>query len=260
MLENDVEQRQYALVQPDLAQLAQAGAGVPGKQQLQHLVEQARRRHALEERSQLADRRARCRVEREAQLRREPHGPQHAYRIFPVPSFRIADHAQHAPFQIGQAAVEIHQLFGLRIEVQRIDGEIAPPRILFLRAEDVVAQYAPVLVRFGRFRVSSAESRDFDCLGAQHHVHQPEAAADDDGAAKQRPHLLRARVGRDVEVLGSDAEKQVADGAADHVTGKTGSAQRRADLRCSRADGVPREVMLAARYADLRGQPQHAPY
>jgi len=42
-------------------------------------------------------------------------------------------------------------------------------------------------------------------------VHQPEAAADDDGAAKQRPHLLRARVGRDIEVLGSDAEKQVAD-------------------------------------------------
>jgi len=29
LLENDVEQRQDALVQPDLAQLAQAGAGVP---------------------------------------------------------------------------------------------------------------------------------------------------------------------------------------------------------------------------------------
>ena len=191
---------------------------MPGKQQLQHLVEQARRRHALEERSQRADRLARRRVEREAQLCREPHRPQHAYGVFPVPGRRIADHAQHALFQIGQAAVEIHHLLGLRIEVQRIDGEIAPPCILFLRAEDVVAQYAPVLVLFRRFRVSGAESRDLDRLRAQHHVHQPEAAADDDGAAKQRPHLLRARVGRDIEVLGSDAEKQVADGAADHVT------------------------------------------
>src|SRR5256885_4414898 len=37
------------------------------------------------------------------------------------------------------------------------------------------------------------------------------------------------------------AQKQVADGAADHVTKKAGFAQCRADLRRSRADGVARE-------------------
>jgi hypothetical protein len=40
LLEDHVEQRQESLVQPHLAQLPQAGAGVAGEQQLEHLVEQ----------------------------------------------------------------------------------------------------------------------------------------------------------------------------------------------------------------------------
>jgi hypothetical protein len=32
-------------------------------------------------------------------------------------------------------------------------------------------------------------------------VHQPEAPADHERAAKERLHLLRARIGRDVEIL-----------------------------------------------------------
>ena len=46
-------------------------------------------------------------------------------------------------------------------------------------------------------------------------MHEAEAAADDERAAEQRLDLLGRRVGRDVEVLGLDAEQQVAHGAAD---------------------------------------------
>ena len=60
-----------------------------------------------------------------------------------------------------------------------------------------------------------AERRHLDHFGADMHVHEAEAAADDERAAEQRLDLLGRRVGRDVEVLGLDAEQQVAHRAAD---------------------------------------------
>ena len=61
--------------------------------------------------------------------------------------------------------------------------------------------------------------------GADHHVHQAEAPADDERAAEERLDLLRARVGGDVEVLRLDAEQQVAHRAADDVGVEAGLAQ-----------------------------------
>ena len=71
----------------------------------------------------------------------------------------------------------------------------------------------------GRRPRRSARARNVDTssdFGADVHVHEPEAPADDERAAEQRLHLLRRRVGGDVEVLGLDAEQQVAHRAADH--------------------------------------------
>ena len=49
LLHDDVEQRQHAVVQPFLAQLRHALERVPGQEQLQHLVEEPRRRHVREQ-------------------------------------------------------------------------------------------------------------------------------------------------------------------------------------------------------------------
>jgi hypothetical protein len=110
----------------------------------------------------------------------------------------------------------VPHLLGRRVEVQRVDGEVAACGVLGLRAVDVVGQQAAVLVGRVRGVLRRAERRHFEDVGADVDVHQAEAAADDVGAAEERLDLLRRRVGRDVEVLGREAEHEVAHGAADH--------------------------------------------
>ncbi len=67
-------------------------------------------------------------------------------------------------------------------------------------------------------------------------MHDLEAPADDARAPEQRLHLLGRGVGGDVEVLGLDAEQQVAHGAADDIGLVAGLLQRRGDL-----DGIARQ-------------------
>jgi hypothetical protein len=68
LIENHVEQWQQAVVQPFLAQPCDAAHGVPGGEQLEHLVEQARRRHVLDQVGHLADRPPCRRVDRRPSL------------------------------------------------------------------------------------------------------------------------------------------------------------------------------------------------
>jgi len=55
------------------------------------------------------------------------------------------------------------------------------------------------------------------CVLPELHVRELEASADDAAVAEQRLDLARPRLGGDVEVLGQEAEQQVADAAADQV-------------------------------------------
>ena len=63
----------------------------------------------------------------------------------------------------------------------------------------------------------AAERGDLDRLGAELHVREPEAAADDPAVAEEPLDLVRMRGGADVEVLRPAPEQQVADAAADEV-------------------------------------------
>ena len=157
--------------------------------------------------------------------------------------------------------MEIDHLFAHGIEIKRVHGEIAPPRILLLGTEDVVAEHPAVLVLFRGIDVGAAEGRDLDRLRPQHHVHEAKASPDDERAPEQRLHLLGPGVGRDVEILGRDAEEQIAHGAAHHIGGEAGLAQRRAHLGGGGADGVAPEAVLFVRRPQhgLGGQPEHPP-
>ena len=98
--------------------------------------------------------------------------------------------------------------------------------------------------------VSASAARNVETStvsAAEHHVHQAEAPADEQRAAEQRLDLLGARVGGDVEVLGRDAEQQVAHRAADHVGGVARVAQHVAHLERAVADGVARDAVLGSR-------------
>ena len=76
------------------------------------------------------------------------------------------------------------------------------------------------------------------------------APADEQRAAKQRLHLLRAGVGGHVVVLGRGAEQQVADGAPDYVGRESGFLQCAAYLERRRADPAAVDGVLGVRDAE----------
>lgn len=237
LLQHHVQQRQQAMVQAVGAQLAQAVHGMAAGQQLEHLVEQARGRHVLDQGGHGADGLPRGRIYRAVELGGEAHGAQHAHGVFAVALDRVADHADLALFQVLHAVVIVDDFFGVRVVVERVHGEVAPRRVFFLAAEDVVAQDAPVLVGFLVGRGRRAESGRLDDLLAEDHVHQLEAPADDARAAEQRADLLGRGIGGHVEVLGFQAHDQVAHGAAYDIGFIAVLAQDFADL-----DGMPGDI------------------
>ena len=181
----------------------------------------------------------------------------------PGPLRRIADHAQLARLEIGDTMVVIEHFLTHRIVEHRVNGKIAPPRVILETAEHVVAQDAPVLI--GRLPLigaavrAAAKGRDFDGLAAAHYVHQPKTAADDARAAENRAYLLGARAGRDVVVLRVAPEHKVAHRAADHVRGVAVLLQRFARCRRAAADAVARDAVLAEGHGfGLRG-PEQSP-
>ena len=94
-----------------------------------------------------------------------------------------------------------------------------------------------MLVGFLVFRGGRAEGGGLDDLLAEHDVHELEAAADDARAAEQRADLFGRGVGGHVEVLGLQADDEVAHRAADDVGFVAMLAQHLAHL-----DGVARDV------------------
>jgi hypothetical protein len=122
-----------------------------------------------------------------------------------------ADQSEPPEADVGDAADVVPHLLGRRIEIERIDREIAPRRVLGLRAVDVVGDQAAVLVGGVLAGLRGAKRRHLDRLRPDVHVDQTEPPADDERAPEQRLHLLGARVGRNVEILGLDPEQQIAD-------------------------------------------------
>ena len=84
-----------------------AGQRMAGLQQLDHLVEGARRRHVVEQRRHLLDRRARLRLDLEAELGGEAHDADDAHRVLAVARGRVADHAQQLLLRVLDAAVVV---------------------------------------------------------------------------------------------------------------------------------------------------------
>src|SRR5690606_19492993 len=123
-------------------------------------------------------------------------------------------HAQYPGLDVGDPIVEVEHLFGRRIVVERVGGEVAPRRVLFLGAEDVVAQDAAVFGDAGQrlvavVEMAAAKGRDLHGFAAEHHVHESEAAADDTRTAEDAVDLLGRGVGGNVEILGTFLEQQV---------------------------------------------------
>ena len=247
LFENDVEQRQQAVVQPLIAQLGDAFDRMPGGQQLEHFVEQAGRRHVFEQFGHFADRLACFRVDDQAELGGETNGAQHADRVLAIAGARFADHAQRFLLEVADAVVVVEHRLGGRVVIQRVGGEVAARGILGLRAKNVVVQHAAVLVLLGVFGEGATEGRHLQCFLAHHDVHDLEAAADDARAAEVTAYFLRRGVGGDVEILGLGADQQVAHGAADDIGLVAVALQRFADAPATAADAVAGDAVVGDR-------------
>ena len=215
-----------------------------GLQQLEHFIEQPALRHIGQQLGGGDQRRLGLGLDREAecsQLGRETDGANDPHRVFAVARGRVADHAEREFLRVLDAVVIVdHQLAG-RVVIHRIDGEVAARRVFVLRAPDVVAQHAAAGIdgvrHTGEFALASAfvaldllrrrvvhvgaKGRYLDhfMLAATpiHHVHDAKPPPDDEGPAEQALDLLGRGIGGHVEILGPQAQQQIAHRAAHHI-------------------------------------------
>ena len=219
---------------------------VAGHQQLEHFVEHTGLGHVGQQVRMLADRLPCRRIDLEAQLGGEAHGPQHAHRVFPVAGHRIAYHANAFLLEVGHAVLVIPDLFLHRIVKQRIDGEVTPQGIIHLAAEHVVAQQAAVRIGLAVVVLAlagnlvGAEGGNLDSFRTAHDVHDLKPAANDARAAEAGAHFVGSGVGGHVVILGRPAQQQVAHRAADDK----GTESRRLQFR-DRAQGAGADLLLA---------------
>ena len=192
-------------------------------QQLEDLLEDARRGHPAQQPALLPQGSLAGRIDVEAELGGKAHGAQHAHRVLPIAQFRIgADQAQAARLEILQATgVVDHGKIG-DVVIEGIDREVPPQGVLLPGAIEVVADdHAVFEVAVARFLVilqagaTAAEGRHLDNFGAEMDMGQTEAATDQATVAEDAAHLLGAGVGGHVEVLGLPPQEQIAHPAAD---------------------------------------------
>ncbi len=123
-----------------------------------------------------------------------------------------------AALDVGHAAHPIEHDVVLEVVKERVDGEVATGRILVGLTEHVVRAdqqvVAVVVLLLGR----APKRRRLDHLAAtEENVNQPKAPANDAGVAEQPTHVVGTRARRHVEILGRDADEQVAHAAAHEV-------------------------------------------
>ncbi len=91
-----------------------------------------------------------------------------------------------------------------------------------------------------------AEGGDLDVLGAEEDVHEAKAPSDEPRVAEQVAHLLRMRIGGDVEIFGTPAEHQIAHAAPDQIGELAGLDQPIEHLQHVGVDVATRDGMLGA--------------
>jgi hypothetical protein len=196
------------------------------------LLEDPRRRGFGNLGPRLAERGERPVLDREAQTRGELDRAEDPNRIFPEADDGIADRPHQAPAEVAQAVGMVDDRLGVDVIEERVDREVAPQRVLFRRAEDVVVpdeQVVRVVRGYGFAlglrelgaairQVARAKRRDLDDLPVlEVDVGEPEATPDDAAVGEQTLDLARRRARRDVEVFRVELEEEVADAAADEV-------------------------------------------
>ena len=160
-------------------------------------------------------------------------------------SSALADGAQRPRLDVVEAAGVVEDRVFDGIVVERVDGEVPAEGVLVQGAVDVVAQQHAVrgeVIGVGLVvvvLVAAPERRHLDELAPETDVGDAETASDQAGPGEDRLDLLRGGVGRDVEVLGSASEQEIAHASPHQVSLVPGAAQAVDD-----GDGIRRHRRL----------------
>ncbi len=230
-------------------QAFEAGHAVPGQEQLEHFLEQARRRGFGQQAGKPRQRLGAGVVDLEAELGGQAHRAQHPHRIFLVALFRVADELHQARLDVFEAAGVVAHREILDGVIQGVAGEVTADRVVFDAAVDVVAdQHAVFHLAVAAAIVDvGAEGGHFDDFATEHHMCQPEAAANQAAVAEQRLDLFRGGIGGHVEVLGIASDQQVAHGAPYKVASEPGITQPVQHAQRVGADVLAGDGVLVAR-------------
>ena len=113
---------------------------MPRLEQLEHFIEQTRRRHVMNVIAEFGDRLGRLGGELEIELGRKPHDAQHPHRVFPIARSRIADQAQRPAVDVLETRRVVPDAEVGDVVVEGVDREVATPDVLVDRPVDVVAK------------------------------------------------------------------------------------------------------------------------
>ncbi len=196
-------------------------------QDVHQFVAHALGRHRPDERVVRADGRHCRRLNREAQARGKPHGPQQPQMVLAKSEAGVADGSHHAPLQVRAAAHVVQHVPAVRVHQQAIDGEVAPPDILARIAFEAHGRRMPPVVVI----VVAAERGHLHLREHVAYQHHAKRRAHPAGIGEQIHDAVGPRIRRDVEILGARFEQQVADATAHQVR----LMARRAQLRDHRA-------------------------
>src|SRR5215472_5683111 len=203
------------------------------RQHFQDLIAHAFMAHLVNLRRQLADGGESPGVNRVSETCVKAPGAQHAQLVFGEAGVGLANGADGAALDVSLAPNVVQDFFGIWIEQQAVDGEVAP---LQVKADILGKTY---LVRMAAVRVGAVAAESCDLGGKvgacavnlterwnQHHA---ELRADRVGLGKKLHHLLRSGGSSNVKIGGIAVEKQIANTAAHQVRGMSLGAQRERD-------------------------------
>ncbi len=128
---------------------------------------------------------------------------------------RFADEPHPPRFKVGKSAEIVLHLAGRRIEVERVDGEIAPRRILAPVVGEADGGMPPIGRQIG------TQGGDFQRLAGAHRGDRPVGDTRRNGLDPRRPaaphDFVGAEQGRDIDVGDGGAQQSVAHRAADQA-------------------------------------------
>ena len=124
-----------------------ARSAAPGAQDLVELLDQPRRRAPGDLRRIAANRINDRWIDRELEPRGKHDRAEHPHRVFAEAHVRIADAPDDACVQVVDAADVVDDREGRDVVEQRVDREVAAERVLFGRAERVVAVDQVIAIR-----------------------------------------------------------------------------------------------------------------